>query len=279
MQRLLSIDIGIRNLALCVLDTSETAPPQIVRWEVLDLAPPLMCQTCGERIATLTKREVFVCRGCARSLAPGLIVITPKLRLACASPYDEPLLRKTRCIPEGTRCTQTSVRRFLRDRALVPYKPPPASSIPLPRIASALNDGLDRFIGAGVGPLSIVAIENQIGPQAIRMKAIQAMVTQHLITAGHCAPHSVIYVSATEKLRAFPEHKGLSYGQRKLLGVKACEHILTRAGEAGGDRLIEFHSNTKRDDLADAFLQGIAVAVNAGRAAPPGWGSPDVRIT
>lgn len=279
MRRLLSIDVGIRNLALCTLDVSETTVPRISQWEVLDLAPPLMCHTCGKLPATLTKREVFVCRGCARSLAPNLIIVTPKIRLACTSPYDEVTLWKTQCIPAGTRCTQTSVRQFLRDRALVPYKPTPASSIPLQRIACALRHGLNRFLGTEPGGIDAVAIENQIGPQAIRMKAIQAMVTQHLITAEHCDPQKVVYVSATEKLRSFPGHKGLSYGQRKLLGVKACEYILTCIGDEAKAKIAEFQMNAKRDDLADAFLQGIAVSVNEGCMPPPGWGSPDVRIT
>ena len=277
--KLLSIDVGIRNLAICLLETSCSAPPRILKWRVLDLAPAEAC--CDGQPATLRRQKelFFVCRACARGHAPELVIVTPRLAKACKPPYDEPYLRKRNYIATDAKCNRSSVDAFMRSRALIPYKPPAAASIPLTRLAGALRDGLEAFLeGAGCG-VDRVAIENQIGPRAIRMKTIQGMVTQHLVTSGRCSPDAVTYVSAREKLRAFPAHKGLAYGQRKLLAVRACEHVLREGGPAAQERLEEFQLNKKRDDLADAFLQGVAVAVGAACEAPRGWGSADVRIT
>ena len=278
--KILSVDIGIRNLALCLLETGQAGEGiQIARWSVLDLAPPRACATCP-RPATVAKGELVACRVCAKKHAPDLLLVTPKMRSACTPPHDENYLRKAGCLRDGEKCTQAAVRRFLRERAFLPYKSPPASSIPLPRVAAALGAGIDAFLERAGRPLDSVAIENQIGPQAIRMKAVQAMVTQHVVTTGLCGAKGIVYMSAGEKLRAFASssNKKLTYGQRKQLGIRACEHVLKCSGET--ERLGEFASHPKRDDLADAYLQGVAFAVGAGRAvAPPGWGSPDVRIT
>ena len=278
--RTLSVDVGIRNLALCMLDTATpSSAPTISRWEVIDLSPQRPCGDCAQRPAALTNGDVLVCRQCARKLAPGLVVVTPKIRMACVKPFDEPWLRKSGCLLPDDKCGAAAVRRFLRERALLPYKHPSAASVPLQRLAGTLAEALGRFLKQAGGGVDRVAIENQIGPQAIRMKAVQAMVTQHLVTAGLCSPSSITYVSAQEKLRAFPGHKGLCYGQRKLLGMKACEYMLELGGERGRARLEEFQGHPKRDDLADAYLQGVAVLVAAGHPSPKGWGSSDVRIT
>lgn len=278
--KVLSVDIGIRNLALCLLEVGQDGKEiQIARWSVLDLIPPRACATCL-RPATVAKGELAVCRVCAKRHAPDLLLVTPKIHSACSPPYDEDYLRKAGCLRNGEKCTQAAVRRFLRERAFLPYKSPPASSAPLPRVAAALATGIDSFLGHAGCVLDRVAIENQIGPQAIRMKAVQAMVTQHVVTTGLCEARQVVYMSAGEKLRAFPaaSDKRLTYSQRKQLGIRACEHVLKCSGET--ERLNEFASHPKRDDLADAYLQGVAFALGAGcLAPPPGWGSPDVRIT
>ena len=276
----LSVDVGIHNLALCLLETSTPdCAPTIRAWEVIDLAPQQMCLDCGERPAALTKGEVVVCRPCARKLAPKLIAITPKIRMSCIEPFDERCLRRTGCLRPEDKCGAAAIRRFMRERALLPYKHPPAGSVPLQRLAKNLAQGLGAFLAPTGGAVDKVAIENQIGPQAIRMKALQAMITQHLVTAGQCRPSGIMQVSAQEKLRAFPGHKGLSYGQRKMFGMKACEHMLTLDGERGSAWLSAFLQNPKRDDLADAYLQGIAVLTADGFAPPAGWASSDVRIT
>ena len=278
--RLLSIDIGIRNLAMCVLETGGTGTaPVIHRWTVADLAPLRLCQDCSHSPASLRQGDLFICRTCALKRAPGLVIVTPKIQEACTAPFDQERLRKTGCLRAEEKCTKATVRAFLRERAILPYRHPPASSVPLPQLAGTLERALNDLLSGIDGPLDCAAIENQVGPQAIRMKSVQAMVTQYLVTKGACTPSEITYVSAQAKLRSFPAHKGLDYRQRKLLATKACEHMLKAAGDNEGGWLETFNSHPKKDDLADAYLQGIAVLMVAGYPAPPGWGSSDVRIT
>ena len=278
--RLLSIDVGIRNLAMCVLEVEGTNyQPTIHTWTVVDLAPLPLCQHCTQRTASLFQRDLFVCRQCGNNRSPELVIVTPKIRQACTAAFAEACLRKAGCLHAGQRCTKAAVRDFLRERALLPYKHPPASSIPLPQLAGTLASALRDLLSRVGGPIDCVAIENQVGPQAIRMKSVQAMVTQHLVTTGTCAPSEITYVSAQAKLRAFPAHKGLDYRQRKELATKACEHMLVGTGGEDSNWLQMLNAHPKKDDLADAYLQGVAVLVDAGYAPPRGWGSSDVRIT
>jgi hypothetical protein len=113
-----------------------------------------------------------------------------------------------------------------------------------------------------------VYIEQQMGSFAVRMKTIQAMVTQYFILRG--APELVIkYISPTKKLSveggagATAPRKKTTYGERKNLGIELCQKILDERGAACGDNggvhWNEFYRNygAKRDDLADCFLQGI----------------------
>jgi len=79
----------------------------------------------------------------------------------------------------------------------------------------------------------------------------------------------VVYVSAKDKLKPFPESEGLDYGGRKKLAVALCRRFLDMSGDAVHAE--EFERHSKRDDLADAYLQGTAVATSRGWHPPAGW--------
>ena len=91
------------------------------------------------------------------------------------------------------------------------------------------------------------------------MKTLQGMIAQYFIMKDE----SIIidFVSASNKLKLCIEDEtekveinGLTYNQRKKLGVTRCEKIVK-------DNYIEwyqfFTNNKKKDDLADCLLQGL----------------------
>ena len=94
-----------------------------------------------------------------------------------------------------------------------------------------------------------VIIENQIGPNAIRMKSLQGMITMYYIGKG-C---EITYWNACNKLKPFTTVK-LSYAERKKMSV-----VVTRAiiKEHYADTLEYFNTHKKKDDLSDSFLQGL----------------------
>ena len=121
--------------------------------------------------------------------------------------------------------------------------------------------------------LTHVIIENQISPIANRMKTIQGMIAQYFIMRNNDI--RIEFVSSVNKLKdvgcagvsgtggvvadvVVPEITDAKkkYKDRKLLGIQRCLHLMNN-----NDNYKEwcsfFTTHAKKDDLADALLQGI----------------------
>jgi hypothetical protein len=114
-----------------------------------------------------------------------------------------------------------------------------------------------------------IVIENQIGPLAIRMKSLQAMVTQYFIMNGI---ETISYVSAINKLKMFEgtefmyeddtdeegekkikiTNEKTKYNKRKDKSVE----IVSKLISAENWKKV-FENHKKKDDLADSLLQGL----------------------
>jgi hypothetical protein len=112
---------------------------------------------------------------------------------------------------------------------------------------------LPSRIGGHVDPEKVehLLIENQISPLAGRMKVIQGMITQFFVDkAGDV---KIEYVSSANKLKDFDVPKR-TYADRKKSGIEVTRKIM-----ANDERMATwytiFESHSKKDDLADAYLQ------------------------
>ncbi len=273
--RLLSIDVGIRNLALCILEVSNTGP-RIKEWKVIDLLPEPRCKVCSTNPALLVLGEKRLCRECARQ-DRSLVIPTPSLLKACKQPFDWPLLRKRGLVAQDCKECAATVKAAVRTKLLKLRKKRAAREAPLQEVAEKVSQILTRT-GMG-GTFDYVAIENQIGPQAIRMKAMQAMITQQVITVGLVENWDrVVYVSAKDKLSDSPASKKKDYEGRKKLGIAICTAILEDDGEEERWYSV-LVAHPKKDDLADAYLQGIMVLKAKGFSPPRKWDDVMARIT
>ena len=100
--------------------------------------------------------------------------------------------------------------------------------------------------------IDCVLIENQIGPLALRMKMLQGMIMQHFIE-NDCT--NIKEISPSNKLKEFTNKK-TTYKERKFLSIKVTREIMV--SENYMNKWIEhFNTHKKKDDLADAFLQGL----------------------
>lgn len=97
--------------------------------------------------------------------------------------------------------------------------------------------------------LDIVIIENQIGQNAIRMKAIQGMITMFFIGQG-C--NDIRYWNACHKLKGYDIPPKTTYAQRKKLSVSITSQSIHEKYPQWVDL---FQRHKKKDDLADCFLQ------------------------
>jgi hypothetical protein len=324
MPRIISFDVGIKNLAYCVLDIVENdtvKTVEITDWKVLDLLQPIQRETV-QRTSTavqhnspptctqiLTSKKHFeMCGKVAKYKDPdgGTKYMCERHAKAAAGPpprglwipkkeYSEASLKKLSVQSLQTRIEElqipkSSEKKWLKAdmiQALESYyrkhtwqiirdESSCTATTPTPTPTTAAKTDL-IFLGRQIhehfsqsnAPREIthVLIENQISPIANRMKTIQGMLTQEFIVQG--CPH-IEYVSSANKLKSFrgktkktgddavksksayTEHKkdAVQYCREKIESILRPEQALKW--------LTFFEKNrTKKDDLADSFLQGI----------------------
>lgn len=259
MKRLLSIDVGIKNLAFCIFDVTESAYT-IVSWDVFNLCgtPPVCNQQTSKgickRMAKYQKGSIKCCKTCAKKT--NLIIPSEKLLKANQTRTNVSDLKSIAedygvCIPKNAKKKdiQDRITHFMEVSALEAVPKTSASDLSLVDIGIAIRNSFDTSLFLSI---DTVIIENQISPIANRMKTIQGMIAQFFIMRQI---EDVHFVSAANKLKPFIQGK-TTYKERKALGITTTrniiheneEHILWRE---------HFSKHTKKDDLADSFLQGL----------------------
>lgn len=124
--------------------------------------------------------------------------------------------------------------------------------------------------------VDIVILENQISPIAGRMNTIQGMLAQYFIMRDVISlVPKIEFISSSGKLKDYKGSKGpkdptvpmelkggtevqekTSYKDHKRDGIAFCRDFMTK-NEGLRVHQEVFDSSTKKDDLADCFLQGI----------------------
>ena len=141
----------------------------------------------------------------------------------------------------------------IKEKSFDIIKKKSASEMNLVHIGIAIERELDKQIP--LYGIKQIIIENQLSPLASRMKTIQGMLAQYFIMRKL---QNIVFVSATNKLRPFLKDKKEKpkYAERKQLSIQCTKSMLDK-------NIINRHwisfvtSHTKKDDLADSFLQGI----------------------
>uniref|UniRef100_A0A6C0LDD2 Mitochondrial resolvase Ydc2 catalytic domain-containing protein n=1 Tax=viral metagenome TaxID=1070528 RepID=A0A6C0LDD2_9ZZZZ len=263
--RLLSIDVGIKNLAYCLLTTSGTEFT-IDKWGVLDLSEEISCLCsimekgvpCGKP-AKFKKDSHYFClkhskkqvyQVPANDLKPAFInkqkiqnlcEIADKYKIA----YEKPI-KKT----DLTNIINT----YILETCFEPVVKINASKLDLVTIGHNLQIKFDEVLENQFHTIDMVIIENQIGPIAIRMKTIQGMIAQYFIMRNYQI--NIDFVNASNKLKALPTTEKTSYKDRKKLGIQTCADIFSSNTKLESWKSY-FENHKKKDDLADALLQGL----------------------
>jgi hypothetical protein len=188
--RILSVDVGIKHLAHCLLDSTPESTT-IIDWDVLDLTEQ-WC-SCGEK-ATSQLNTIPLCKRHSTHTQRGLI--------DCIA-----LCTRAR-IPLGT------VEQMRKQLTKHTKKPDVPSAYELGKSMKLQYDKL--------GPIDLLLIENQIGPLASKMKMVQGMVIQYWIMKGAV----VECISACNKLKLFVTGK-TTYAERKKLSIQHALSVLS----------------------------------------------------
>jgi hypothetical protein len=271
--KILSIDVGIKNLALCLFEKKPDLQEfSILKWDVINLADK-ETHTCCE--VNKTKHCTTPCRSPAKyqrenqcfcikhakkgpflvpskELKPSLlkkhtIATLVKIATSYGIDYDIPA-KKTELI--------SKITDFYNEKCLHEIVTENASKIELSKVAGNIKTKLNDLF-ADIDKIEHVIIENQISTIASRMKTVQGMIVQYFVMSHICVD-KIAFVNARNKLKEVFKESGSeksSYAERKKLSITKCLEIISTKS-IFTEQLDFFNAHKKKDDLADTFLQG-----------------------
>jgi len=280
--KILSIDVGIKNLALCILETTNNNSNFIIQfWEVINLFEEQnkKCefniinkpkknkinidnkQCCKE--AKYHKNDHYYCKTHAskteyklptsnlnnykKMKLDELIKLTDDCNISMVETSSKP--NKPNLIK--------SIESFIEKNVFENTSTMKCNEISLINIGIAIKEKLDKFSSYIFTDIDIILIENQISPIANRMNCIQGMLSQYFIMKNM---NTILFVSAANKLKAFIGKKKTTYSERKKIGIEETKKLLLKmdGDTINKEKVIEmFNKHKKKDDLADCFLQGM----------------------
>jgi hypothetical protein len=267
--KILSIDVGIKNLSYCLFETQssevETKHIKVLKWDNIDLSEKnnFKCIEVDKnglcnKPAKFSKDQKCYClkhskkhnylqlptefkeTHLKKQKLQNLIDIADKYKLT----YEKP--------PKKSNILGI-IQEFINNNCYTPIIKTNATKVDLVTIGRNIQHKFnDIFVD--VASIDTIIIENQIGPIANKMKTIQGMISQYFIMKNNNV--NIEFVSASNKLKDFLPNEKIDYKQRKKLGIQTCLSIVN-----SDFRFKEWETfvnkHTKKDDLSDCFLQGL----------------------
>lgn len=280
--KILSIDVGIKNLAYCLMESStpsNTVHNNIIQWDVINLCgeiPRCSIDKCTKPSKYANNCEsnapVYLCL--THSKKSGLIIPTSNLSLKKIKKmkltdlnklivdYTIPLINDTENVPINKMKKEDVfkiITEFMEKNVLSTVATISANDFDLVQLGIAMRNAFDKELKNHINTIDCIVIENQISPIANRMKTLQGMIAQYFIMNNRT---KIEFISAANKLKGHIdlfETDISTYSARKREGINVMEKILNELKEIDEKNerwLSHFKNHKKKDDLADAYLQG-----------------------
>lgn len=237
LSKMLSFDIGIKNMAYCFFDISGTNP-SIKAWGILNLMdeedpiPKCRCvlkpkskksmvsKTC-DKVAKYTKNGAHYCL--KHAILEPWIIPTKEISMASLRKLDKEKLgdlgikykvfQDSSAVPASTAVPANAVPAskktllealqvfFLENcfEPIIKTKSKTASTTDLITLGRNMRDRLDEL--PWIQEVTHIIMENQISPLAGRMKTVQGMLAQYFIMRSPIA--YIEFVSSANKLKGF----------------------------------------------------------------------------
>lgn len=268
--KLLSIDVGIKNLAFCLFcnDTSNNSY-LIKKWNVVDLSTSeeVVKKCCGKekkgpcsKPAKYTKNNQCFCIKHAKkekyvlpsSDLKSSYINKQKLQklIDIVAKYKIPVISDK---PKKADLVSLIVD-FAKENCFEELVKTSAADVDLITIGKNIKLKFDNLFLEET-TIDYVIIENQISPIANRMKTIQGQIVQYFIMSGINVAN-IEFISASNKLKEFESSEKTEYKDRKKLGIVKTQETLEH-NKNFSNMLNYFNTHKKKDDLADSFLQGL----------------------
>ena len=261
--KVLSIDVGMKNLAYCLFNITDDLKYTIEKWEVLNLcnSENKICmgykknkEKCDKN-AKYCKNLHYYCKNHAKN--KGYKIPSNDINIKKIGRLKISLLKQFAdkySIPYEKKVKKVNLYEIIKTHIDENYfefvSKTKASDFNLVEYGRELKKQFTETLKDI--KIDCVIVENQIGPLALRMKTLQGMIMQHFIEKNIPL---VEEVSATNKLKEFLTSKKTTYNERKKASIEYTRNILIE------HNLLTvwcefFNSHKKKDDLADCFLQG-----------------------
>jgi hypothetical protein len=271
--KLLSIDVGIKNLSFCLFELQ--SPEQksnhinVVKWENIDLSEKTESKCIEidknglcDKPAKFTKDGKCYClkHSKKQQFLPPTTDLKPsyinKQKIQRLIDLADKYKIKYENPPKKSNLV-TLLNDFTINNCFTAISKTNACKVDLVTIGRNMQHKFDEILCDHLSSIETIIIENQIGPIANKMKTIQGMISQYFIMKNNNI--QIEFISASNKLKDFlPKDKEekLDYKQRKKLGIQTCLEIIT-TDLRFKDWETFFNKHSKKDDLSDCFLQGM----------------------
>ena len=275
--KILSIDVGIKNLAFCLFETqlnnnnnnNNNNSFSIKKWNVVDLSTSeeVVKKCCCQdkkgvclKPAKYSKNNDFFCLKHAKKQT----FVLPSSDLKSAFINKQKLQKLHDIVVKYKIPIETEnpkkadlislINNFSKNNCYEELVKTNASDIDLITIGKNIKLKFDLLF-LEESNIDYVIIENQISPIANRMKTIQGQIVQYFIMSG-INVSNIEFISASNKLKEFETDGKTEYKDRKKLGIIKTQEIIQN-NENFSSLLNYFNTHKKKDDLADSFLQGL----------------------
>jgi len=269
--RILSIDVGIKNLAFCLFEKPhESSYFSIMKWDIINLSQEDEIQNCKctekngiicNKPAKYTLNDSYFCLKHSKKqnyqiptseLRPSfinkqkiqkLIEIADKYNIH----YEKPIKKNDLLF---------KINEYISNKCFKEITTTNASQIDLITIGKNIKNKFNKIFPIE-DKIDYVLIENQISPIANRMKTIQGMIAQYFIMNNNT--EHIEFVSSINKLKEYKtedKNTNSDYKSRKKQGITKCLEFLT-TDHRFNNQLSYFNVHKKKDDLSDSFLQGM----------------------
>ena len=238
-KRIISIDVGIKNLAYCILERTDNNF-KIFEWDIINILDdklnnvPKCCNFSRNKICN----------------KPACFTVKHKN-------IDD-------SFSELSYCNKKTCEKFMKDtyknEKIIKLKKITAKNTGILELTSILLNKLEKIKDI-ILTVDEVVIENQPVLKNPTMKSIQMVLYTYFVEHGYNITSSkiqnVYLFSARNKLKLYdgPKiecNKKSNYEKRKFLSVEYTKYYIK-----DNNKLLDFFlNNKKKDDLADSFIQG-----------------------
>jgi len=272
--KILSFDVGIKNLAYCYLEYSNSVI-DVIEWDIINICREkhwiCKCKKKNKDIcnkqAKYFKNNIYYCKIHAKKsdfLIPTEEILKVKKKIyrkKISEKFMREFISDNGIILDATPKTLKKkykkdelisiIEKYIENNYLNYIEKINTNTLNMIDCGKLLKMHLDKHFGDK--EIDKIIIENQIGPLALRMKMLQGMITQHFIEQEKI---NIEFINASNKLKDFLKKKKTTYNERKKLGIEVTQNFINDNEKMHKWKEI-FIKHSKKDDLADSFLQAL----------------------